>query len=67
MTAPASEDTLDKPGEWEIRITVYRNGRRVATCDTTGHDTFDHAAYWAGEGLATREVEMHHPKPRRTR
>lgn len=62
--APLSEDVLDREGVWEIRVTIYRNGKRVATCDTTAHDTFDHAAYWAGEGLSTREVEMHRPRRR---
>lgn len=45
-------------------MTVYRNGRRVGTCDTTGHETFAAAAYWAGEGLNTREIDLHQPKPR---
>jgi hypothetical protein len=62
--APVSEDVLDREGEWEIRVTIYRNDRRVATCDTIGHATFDHAAYWVGEGLKTREVEMHQPRRR---
>lgn len=58
------EDVLDKSGEWEIRVTVYRNGRRVGTADTIGHETFDGAAYWAGQALETREIDMHVPRPR---
>lgn len=58
------DDLLDKPGDWEIRTTIYRNGRRVGTCDTTGHDSFDSAAYWVGEGLKTREVNRHVPRRR---
>lgn len=63
--AETTEEILDREGEWEIRVTIYRNGRRIATCDTTGHDTFSSAAYWAGEGLATREVDFHETKPRK--
>lgn len=59
------ESTLDREGEWEIRVTIYRNGRRVAICDTTGWDTYDAAAYWASEGLVTREVDFPVPKKRR--
>lgn len=59
-----NQHVLDTPGNWEIRMTIYRNGKRVGTCDTTGWDTFDAAAYWAGEGLTTREIDLHHPKPR---
>ena len=62
----AESDVLDQPGNWSIRVTVYRNGRKVGTCDTTDWETFDEAAYWVGEGLSTREIEAHVPK-RRTR
>lgn len=58
-------EVLNRPGEWAIRTTVYRNGRRVATCDTTGHETFDAAAYWVGEGLRTCEVVQHVPRRRK--
>jgi hypothetical protein len=58
------DEVLDRPGEWEIRVTVYRNGRRVGTCDTTGHETFASAAYFAAEGLNTRAIDLHQPRPR---
>lgn len=61
------EGVLDKPGDWEIRVTIYRNGRRVGTCDTSGHETFESAAYWAGQGLETREIEMHVSRARGNR
>jgi ABC-type uncharacterized transport system ATPase subunit len=64
VTDSAEIDPLDRPGEWDIRVTVYRNGKKVGTCDTAGWDTFDQAAYWVGEGLTTREVEPHIPRPR---
>ena len=60
------DDVLDEPGEWEIRATIYRNGRRVAICDTTGHDSYESAAYWTGEGLVTRDVS-HPPVRQRSR
>lgn len=62
MEHSAEKDVLDRPGDWSIRVTVYRNGRKVGTCDTAGHQTFDQAAYWVGEGLNTREIEHHHPR-----
>lgn len=58
-----TDELLDRPGEWEIRTTIYRNGKRVATCDTTG-ETYDGAAYWVSEGLKNREVEEHVPRRR---
>lgn len=58
-------EELDLPGRWEIRTTIYRNGRRVGTVDTAEWDTFDDAAYWVGQGLSTRDVDMHQPRPRR--
>mgnify|MGYP001160574687 FL=1 len=60
-------DPLDRDGEWEIRATIYRNGRRVAICDTTGHESYDSAAYWIGEGLVTREVEFPRTRSGRAR
>jgi hypothetical protein len=57
-------EILERSGEWEIRVTVYRNGRRVGTCDTTGHETFASAAYIAAERLSTRAVDLHQPRPR---
>jgi hypothetical protein len=60
----SGEGILDRSGEWEIRATIYRNGRRVGTCDTAGWETFDQAAYWAAEGLQTREIDLHQPKSR---
>ena len=64
MAALDPGEILYWPGKWEIRVTVYRNGRKVGTCDTTGHETFDAAAYWAAEGLTTREIDLHQPRPR---
>jgi hypothetical protein len=64
---PNQGEILDRPGKWEIRVTIYRNGKRVGTCDTIGHETFDGAAYWAGEGLKTREISLRQPTPRRNR
>ena len=64
--APDIEEVLDRRGDWAIRVTVYRNGRRVGTCDTEGWETFDQAAYWVGEGLSTREITPHVPKKRRS-
>lgn len=60
-------EILDSKGDWSIRVTIYRNGKKVGICDTEGWETFDEAAYWVGEGLGTHEVEMHTPKPRRPR
>jgi hypothetical protein len=34
---PDGDEALDRPGNWEIRATLYRNGKRVGTCATTGH------------------------------
>ena len=64
---PVPEDILDKPGDWEIRVTIYRNGKRVGTCDTRGWETYSDAAYWVGEGLTRPEIEMHVPKRRARR
>lgn len=58
------EGILDRPGSWEIRTTIYHNGRKVAFCDTIDHETFDAAAYTVGTLLDTHEVTIHHPKPR---
>jgi hypothetical protein len=60
------EDVLDREGDWEIRVTIYRNGRRVGTCDTAGWETFDKAAYWASEGLTMREIQPHIPRRRKS-
>lgn len=57
---------LDDDGDWEIRVTIYRNGRRVATADTLG-DSFQFASYMATTKLETREVDMHQPRPRKAK
>lgn len=58
-----SDDVLDRQGGWEIRCTIYRNGRRVATCDQLGDD-FDTTVYDMTTNLERHEVQMHEPKPR---
>lgn len=66
-SVPVSEDILDKPGDWEIRATIYRNGKRVGTCDTHGWETYKAAAHWVSEGLTRPEIDMHVPKRRARR
>lgn len=66
MTAEQA-DPLGQEGNWEIRTTIYCNGKKIAICDTTDHPTFDAAVCWAHERLATRDVDLHQPKPRTQR
>lgn len=66
MSGEVSKDVLDREGEWEIRVTIYRNGRRVGTCDQLG-DNFDDTAYDMTTNLERHEVQMHQPKTRSKR
>lgn len=46
---------LDRDGEWEIAVTIRRNGRRVAFIDAQ-EDTYDGAVYAASTELELRRV-----------
>ncbi|QQG96190.1 hypothetical protein HBE99_04410 [Mycobacteroides chelonae] len=61
-----ADELFDKPGDWEIRVSIYRNGRKIATADRLGGD-FEFAVQSVGTALERRDVEMHVPKPRRRR
>lgn len=58
-----SEDIFDRPGDWEIRTTIYRNGRKVATCDALG-DSYQFAAYAVTTNLQLGDVDLHVRKER---
>lgn len=53
-----------KPVEWEVRISVYRNGRRVMTSDALGDDP-DSALYAAHNDLELWAQD--HPESRANR
>jgi hypothetical protein len=57
-------EVLDQPGNWEIRVTIYRNGRKIATGDVCDHETFASAVWFAGQRLEARELDIHQPRPR---
>lgn len=61
-----SASVFDRDGEWEIRTTIYRNGRRVATADALGDD-YDFAVQTVVTNLERRDIQMHVPKRRRPR
>jgi hypothetical protein len=60
----ADQSIFDKPGNWEIRTAIYRNGRKVAFADALGDD-YDFAVGTVATHLERRDVDMHQPKPRR--
>ena len=62
----AEEDVLDREGDWDIRVTIYRNGKRIATCDALGGD-YDFAVQSVVTNLERRDVDFHVPKPRKRR
>lgn len=49
------EPILDRPGEWEIAVTIRRNGRRAAFVDAMAV-TYDGAVYAAMCELESRRV-----------
>lgn len=58
-------DAPSKPDEWEVRITVYRNGLKVNISDALGNSPASalYAAHndlerWADEHPASREREL---------
>jgi hypothetical protein len=59
----AENDALDREGRWDIRVTIYRNDKRVATCDAGG-SVFDFAVQSVVTNLERRDVQMHQPRPR---
>ena len=61
----AEQDVFDREGRWDIRVTIYRNDKRIATCDAGGN-AFDFAVGSVVTNLERRDVEMHVPR-RRTR
>jgi len=50
-----TESVLDREGEWELRMSIYRNGRRVAFCDVLSDD-YEALAHWAVTHLQTRAI-----------
>jgi len=50
-------DLLDRDGDWEIKVSIYRNGRRVAFADAAGDD-FEFTAYTIMNALERREVTI---------
>lgn len=54
---------LSRPSEWEVRITVYRSGRKVKTSDALGdtpafalHAAHNDLELWAQDHPASKEV-----------
>lgn len=45
-----------EPVEWDLRVTIYANGRRVGSCDVFG-DTLEQASWNLGTELATGRVQ----------
>lgn len=60
------DELLDRPGRWEIRTTIYRNGRKVAISDAHG-SSYDFARDTVVTNLERRDVDIHTPNPRRRR
>lgn len=53
----SATEPLDREGDWEIRVSIYRNGRRVAFVDALGED-FDFTAHSIMNALERREVTI---------
>lgn len=51
----APESILDRDGEWELRMSIYRNGRRVAIADVLA-DEYEVLAHYAVTLLQNRRV-----------
>ena len=64
MTQSAENDVFDREGRWDIRVTIYRNDKRVATCDAGG-ESFDFAVGSVVTNLERRDVDLHVPRPRK--
>ncbi|GAA4911375.1 hypothetical protein [Streptomonospora salina] len=47
---------LDRDGEWELRMSIYRNGRRVGFCDVRA-SSYDALVYDA-ESVLSRDDEI---------
>lgn len=58
------DELFDRPGEWEIRATIYRNGRKIAFADGLGI-SYDHALNTVETNLERRDVQIHMPKRRK--
>lgn len=58
------DEIFNKPGDWEIRTTIYRNGVKIATADRLGDD-YGSMVWLVGNALELRAVEIHTPKKRR--
>lgn len=56
-------ENLDRDGRWEVRVTIYRNGRRVGTADAVG-ESYDFAVASVTTDLELRRVDEHVPRRR---
>lgn len=63
MTEREQDDWDEKPGDWEIRATIYRNGRKIAFTDALG-DSYDFALNTVVTNLERRDIQIHVPRKR---
>lgn len=52
----SGDPVLDRDGDWEIRTSVYLNGRLVCRADEAG-PTYDSLTYGIHTALSLREVD----------
>ncbi len=58
------DDLFDRSGRWEIRTTIYRNDRKVATSDALG-DSYEFCMNTVVTNLERRDVDLHIPARRK--
>lgn len=57
------DEVLELPGEWEIRATIYRNGKKVAFTDALG-DGYSFAVQTVVTNLERPTLQRHIPRTR---